>query len=130
MDNVLAYNGSVNISGSSEKIEYPYTINTITITNENGGVYKSAPTDSGFIVDVDITKNEERDSKDYFIVAVYSKDGSLLSLNYMKANISTNESFSCGVYIPRINGEIGEIKAFVWSSISDMMPLAESVSLK
>ncbi len=126
VDSVLSYNGSVSISGTAK---YPYTINAVKLTDENGNAYENAPADKSFIVDVDITKNEKRTAKDYFVVAVYGKDGSLLSMNYMNANIPTNESFSCRVNIPKLDKEIGCIKAFVWSTLGNMMPLAEYVQL-
>jgi hypothetical protein len=118
------------IPGSVKITLYPYEISQLILTDYTGNTLNFVPTNGNFISEVEVTKLLERNSRDYFVVAVYGKDGSLLSLNYMKANIPTNESFSCGVNIPKIDGEIGEIKTFVWNSLSDMVPLAESVSLK
>ena len=104
---------------------YPYTINSLKLVSENGEEYDTPPTDKSFIVDVDITKNSERESKDYFIVAVYDTDGALISMNYIKANLPTGSDFSCGVNIPKTDKTIGSIKAFVWDALGGMTPLAE-----
>ena len=109
---------------------YPYTINSLKPVSENGEEYDTPPTDKSFIVDVDITKNSERDSKDYFIVAVYDTDDALISMNYIKANLPTGSDFSCGVNIPRTDKTIGSIKAFVWDALGGMTPLAEGKTIE
>ena len=118
------------IGGSVVPAEYPYTINSLKLVSESGTEYDTPPTDKSFIVDVDITKNSERDSKDYFIVAAYDTDGSLISMNYIKANLPAGSNFSCGVNIPKTDKTIGSIKAFVWDALGGMTPLAEGKAIE
>lgn len=109
--------------------EYPYTINSIKLVSESGEEYDAPPADKSFIVDVDITEIVNRSSKDYFIVAVYDTNGALISMNYIKADLPANASFSCGVNISKTDKTIGSIKVFVWDALGSMETLAESKSL-
>ena len=72
-------------------------------------------------------KTAERSGQDCFIVAAYDENGALVSLNYIKADLPTGTSFSCGVNIPKTDEPIETIKAFVWNGLDTMAPLAKSV---
>ncbi len=107
----------------------PYVINSVRLVSESGEEYHVPPEGKSFIVDVNVKKFENRDNMDYFVVAVYGDDNSLVSLNYIKANLPQGSEFSAGVNIPKSEKRIGEVKAFVWDSFGGMTPLAEEVSL-
>ena len=105
---------------------YPYTINSLKLVSASGEEYDEIPTDTGFIVDMDVTKVADRSGRDYFIVAAYGENGALVSLNYIKADLPTGTSFSCGVNIPKTDELIETVKAFVWNGLGTATPLAES----
>ncbi len=107
---------------------YPYTINSLKLVSAGGGEYDEIPTNTGFIVDMDVTKIAERSGQDYFIVAAYD-DGTLVSLNYIKADLPTGTSFSCGVNMPKSDTPITNIKAFVWDALGTAAPLAQSAEI-
>ena len=50
---------------------YPYTINSLKLVSAGGEEYDEIPTDTSFIVDMDVTKIADRSGQDYFIVAAY-----------------------------------------------------------
>lgn len=106
---------------------YPYTINSLKLVSASGGEYDEIPIDTGFIVDMDVTKVADRSGQDYFIVAAYGENGALVSLNYIKADLPTGTSFSCGVNMPKTDELIETVKAFVWDGLGMATPLAESV---
>ena len=47
-------------------------------------------------------------------------------MNYIKADLPTGTSFSCGVNIQKSDTPIASIKAFVWDALGTMTPLAEN----
>ncbi len=105
---------------------YPYTINSLNLISASGEEYDEIPTDTSFIVDMDVTKVADRSGRDYFIVAAYGENGALVSLNYIKADLPTGTSFSCGVNMPKTDELIETVKAFVWDGLGMATPLAES----
>ena len=118
------------IEPTIEPAEYPYTINSLKLVSASGEQYDEIPTDTSFIVDMDVTKIAGRSGQDYFIVAAYDENGVLVSMNYIKADLPTGTSFSCGVNIQKSDTPIASIKAFVWDALGTMTPLAESVEYK
>ena len=125
------YDKDINVNFIKIKGEnYPYEITGLELTNLAGEETEYPKENTSFIVDVDITTITERDSKDYFIVAVYDTDDALISMNYIKANLPAGSGFSCGVNIPKTDKTIGSIKAFVWDALGGMTPLAEGKAIK
>lgn len=96
---------------------YPYIIQSISITNEIGTALDAAPTNESFIVDVEVLKNQTRDSRDYLIVSVYDTDGALLSTDYVYTKLTEGVTYSFGFNISAQTKEIGTIKACVSSSL-------------
>ena len=102
---------------------------------EMGGIYETgaelgtAPSDTGFIVNVSLTETEERADTDYLFIAVYDRNGHMLSLDYVSADFIKDTAYSFGFHIPAQSAEIGSIKAYVMDSFSDIRPLAASKEL-
>lgn len=109
--------------------QVPYQITGLFLTDTAGEPIDEAPLNTGFIAETEIKEIIERNEKDYFLVAVYGKDGELLNIDYVKADFIPNGTCSFGFYIPAQSAEIGSVKAFVWSSFTSTEPLAESKSL-
>lgn len=104
---------------------YPYEITGLSFTDTAGN--KLVPEENkSFIVEADIKKTAERSEKDYLFVAVYDTDGALLSLDYVKADLTMGHDYSFGFNIPAQSRKIGLIKAYVWNSFGSMEPLAET----
>ena len=115
--------------GKNVNVEYPYQINGLRITNTAGEVIEKIQNNTGFIVEADITKTEERNEKDYLFVAVYDTDGALISLDYVKAKFAVDGKCSFGFSIPPQEKSVGSVKAFVWNTFNSMEPLAENKTL-
>ena len=130
--NYMIVNGENNVVQLTEvnPETYPYTINSLKLVSANGEEYDEIPTDTIFIVDMDVTKVADRSRQDYFIVAAYDENNALASMNYIKADLPTGTSFSCGVNIQKSDTPIASIKAFVWDALGTMTPLAENVEYK
>ncbi len=129
--NYMIVNGENNVVQLTEvnPKTYPYTINSLKLVSASGEEYDEIPTDKGFIVDMDVTKVADRSGQDYFIVAAYGENGTLVSLNYIKADLPTGTSFSCGVNMPKTDELIDTVKAFVWDGLGTATPLAQSVEI-
>ncbi len=111
-------------------IEYPYTINGLSLVSVSGEALTAPPSDSAFMVNVELEKTKSRSAQDYLFVAVYDTRGALLSLNYVRANFTYNSGLEFGFYVPAQTRKIGSIKAFVWTGFNTEQPLCESVEIK
>ncbi len=109
--------------------EYSYSIKKMEILSSAGEELTEILNNTNFIVDVTINKKQERNEKDYVFVAVYGIDGTLLNLDYVKANFAVNSECSFGFNIPPLKETVGSIKAYVWNDFNSMKPLAGSKSL-
>ncbi len=126
--NYIIVNGENNVVQLTEvnPKTYPYTINSLRLVSASGEEYDEIPISTSFIVDMDVTKIAERSGQDHFIVAAYDENNALASMNYIKADLPTGTSFSCGVNIQKSDTPIASIKAFVWDALGTMTPLAEN----
>lgn len=113
----------------SEKPAYPYEIKNISIKSNSGTDLEHAPTNQGFVVNVDLLKQTDRDERDYVFVAVYGTQGELLSMNYVQAKLNVDFLYSFSINILAQPQPIGSVKAFVWNTFNSMQPLAESKNL-
>jgi hypothetical protein len=109
--------------------EEQYTIISLKLLDMQGTEINTPQTDSSYIAEMSIKENGKSNNEDCFAVAVYSKDGELLSINYAKMDIPTGSKVSFGIFIPKQSKTIGCVKAFAWDSFSGMKPLCESKEL-
>ena len=109
--------------------QYPYTITGLRFVDGTGEEIPKPEQGKSFIIEADILKITERDEKDYFFVAVYDENNTLMSLNYVKAKFSVDGDCSFGFNIPEQEKSIGSVKAFVWHSFSSSELLAEAKTL-
>ncbi len=114
----------------SPVVEYAYTISDVSLKNMSGNVLTAPPSDSPFMVNVELTETKSRSAQDYLFVAIYNTQGALLSLDYVQADFIFNHPASFGFYVPAQTQKIGSVKAFVWRSFNSEEPLAESKEIR
>ncbi len=117
------------VSGTVKITSYPYEISNTVLSSYSGEILEIVPQNGGFIVEAKVTEVLERNSRDYFIIAVYDTNGGLIGLNYIKMDVPSNTSISFGINIPQTDFDIGNITVFVWDSFSEMTPLAERINM-
>ena len=107
--------------------EKPYIVNSAKITDLSGNELAEIPNES-FYFEIDVTKNNASKESDCLIIAVYDDDNILIDLKYMKGLYNQNQTMIFGTMINSIDNKIGNIKGFVWNSISGMIPLSNSIT--
>lgn len=129
MDVTGTFDITVRARTEADPTEYPYEISEVSVVSELGESIGAIPDNSSFIVDVTVTKVQERNEKDYIFVAVYDVDGVLLSLDYVRSNFPVGSECSFGFSIPAQERQIGYIKAYTWNTFGSMKPLSESKTI-
>lgn len=114
----------VTITAVGDEKEYPYEITSIRLTDTAGEVIAGPNIGQSFIVETGISKLRERNEQDYLFVVVYDEDGSLMNIDYVKANFTIGGEYAFGFNVPPQNKKIGYVKAFVWNTFNSMEPLA------
>jgi hypothetical protein len=103
-----------------------YTVNRIFFTNLLGAEITN-PTESGFVVNVEVTRNFARNKNDYVIIAAYDSDGALINFTYLKPFMDTGKTNEMGAlfFVPA-DKRLGKVKSFVWNGMSTMEPLSNT----
>ena len=114
------------INSVEDAPKYPYTMTGLEIENASGTKLDTIPDNSGFIARLSFRETIQRDEEDCVIVAVYGKTGVLLSLDYMQTDFDTDKDYRVGFHISKQTEEIGQVKAFIWSSLSGA-PLCNTI---
>lgn len=99
-----------------------YTINSMTITDENNAPLDTIPENSDCYAEVSVTKNTERNEKDYIIIAMYDENGNLADVSYMRAFFIKDQTATFGKSF-NTKG-IKKIKSFIWSENLSLTPLS------
>lgn len=103
-----------------------YTIDFLQLLDSDGQALDSIP-DGGFYAEVNLTKEDS--AKDAVaVLTVYSKNGQMLDSYYLRTG-EKGGSYSLNTYVANTDGEAGEIRAFILSSIGNPEPLCPSVSV-
>ena len=104
-----------------------YTIDSLQLLDSDGQALDSIP-DGGFYAEVNLTK--EDGAKDAVaVLTVYSKSGQMLDSYYLRTG-EKGGSYSLNTYVANTDGEAGEIRAFILSSIGSPEPLCPSVTVQ
>ncbi len=98
--------------------KYAYTINSVTPSAE--GAEKG--------VKVNVTKNFDAGKSNMLLVAVYGSDGVLTAAKNGEVKAEIGET--CDVDIPIAYGEGDTVIVYLWSSFSQLKPLAKSYKMK
>lgn len=110
--------------------EYPYMINELSLKTSAGAELTSIPENTGFIVNTNFTKVQQRSETDYIFIAVYDTKSALVSLDYIQADFAENYTYNVGFYVAPHSEKIESVKAFIWNSFNDTKPLAETKTLE
>ena len=95
------------------------------LTADGSEAYTDIPKDTGFIVEASVMKTVSHAEDDYYIVAAYADDGSLVSMNYIYGMNYVNRLMRFGVNVNPNGRVIDKIKIFVWDDITGAVPLAD-----
>lgn len=104
-----------------------YMITSLNIVGSDGRPLNRIPS-GGFYAEADIKKADGAEDA-VMVLTVYSKNGQMLKSFYMRAN-SPDSAYSLGAYVDNADGEVGEIKAFLFPSLGSPTPLCPSVSVR
>ncbi len=97
--------------------ESDYTVDSLDFVAGgpvNGAIYAEAA----------VTKKTERDGKDTLVIAAY-KDGVMVDMTYMKGSFAKDQTVVFGGRLAVTDG--CTVRAFVWDSISGMVPLSNAI---
>ena len=102
-------------------------ITSLNIVGSDGRPLNRIPS-GGFYAEADIKKADGAEDA-VMVLTVYSKNGQMLKSFYMRAD-SPDSGYSLGAYVDNADGEVGEIKAFLFPSLGSPTPLCPSVSVR
>lgn len=106
----------------------PYTVNDVKIKDLSGNEVEEIP-EGSFYFEMDVTKNDNSKTSDSVIIAVYDENGIFIEGKYMSGIYNQNQTVTFGTMINSRGKTIGDIKGFVWNSISGMVPLSNSLGI-
>ena len=112
----------------SETNDNKYIINSVTMNNRDVE-YSRVPSKGNFYVNIYFEASESEFVPATALVAAYSEDGKLVSVNYEEITEDINLDGRCSVYIGACSTAISAVKIFIWNSIDGMKPLSESFSI-
>ena len=95
--------------------------------SETGETLSSIPENGNFIIQASYKKNTNRNTNDYFIIAYYDTNGSMIGFNYSLMNPTSGKNVAFGTLISQKDNKVSIVKAFVWDGLSSMNSLAESI---
>lgn len=119
---------SVGFAQVSETNDNKYIINSVTMNNRDVE-YSRVPSKGNFYVNIYFEASESEFVPATALVAAYSEDGKLVSVNYEEITEDINLDGRCSVYIGACSTAISAVKIFIWNSIDGMKPLSESFSI-
>ncbi len=94
-----------------------YTVNLISCEEVQNG---------GFRVRASVTKNSGREDIDAVVIALYDADGAMVDYIFMEAKFAQGQTVNFGGTVENAEGKT--IKAFVWDSLDNMIPLGNTAS--
>jgi len=121
-----AYTVSCTVTVTARPID-EYTIGRLSLRGPDGAALTEIPSTS-FYTEVTITKIAEADSAMVMLVS-YTTEGKMLDAVYLWADVPANTTYSLGAWIDHDKGHVGQVKAFLLSSLSNPLPLAASQSI-
>lgn len=126
IDGAILYAKWNSLSSSSRGTEYK--INSLTLRNTSNYEKIDSIPSSNFIAEISVT-NLSSVCTDTIIVVTYDENGAMIDMTYMYASIDIGETTALGTLIKNTDGNVSKVKAFVWSTLNSLKPLAESVEI-
>ena len=134
-DTIWGINKNINNGYPYLLWEYPnlevdnyYSVNNVKITDLSGNELDEIPDDS-FYFEINVTKNDNLKNADCLIIAVYDESNVLMDIKYMSGVYYQNQTMTFGTMINKTDKKIGNIKGFVWDSVTGMTPLSNSLEI-
>ena len=115
------------VSGDEGRNGVEYVINNILL--RDGSTYEpvSGIPAGKLLAEISVT-NLCSTHTDTVMLVTYDKDGRMLDLGFLYAGVPVGSTFTFGMEVDNTDGKVGEIKAFVLSSLNSTLPLAEAKS--
>lgn len=112
---------------SAEDSDYYYQL-AVKVKEKDGTVLVSPELNTSYLAEISVIETAQRDTADYFIVAIYGVSGKLLSMQYAYADLDTDEdkTTTFGFTIPKSDEYIAKVCAYAWDGLGTMTPLAAS----
>lgn len=107
----------------------PYTVSNVKIKDASGNELLEFPNDS-FYFEIDVVKNDNSKDVDSLIIAVYDENDVMIDVKYMSGVYYQNQEITFGTMVNKTDKKIGNVKAFVWNSLSGLIPLSNSLGIK
>ena len=101
------------------------TINSINILDSSSNLLTALPSTS-FVAEVDVTNNAQTGAFTVMI-STFDSDGKLLDLRYLYANPKVGTSIKLGASISNASGKVAKIKAMVFDTANNFVPLTSDV---
>ncbi len=132
--NVEKINGTITLKGSVNS-NLSASIDSTAVTDADGNTIDEDSDISGDVVanvtvdGVEGMPENQTSVKTNIILAVYGKNGSLITVSQSEADLTDATSvFSAAVSIPE-GADVGSVKLMIWNSLSDMAPIVPVTSL-
>ena len=105
-----------------------YSLLSLTLRDGSGKIITSIPA-GNFYAEAKVKKVKNADPALIMLVA-YTREGKMLSTAYLRADVPIGTSYDLGSWIDNEDGKVGEVKAFLLSSLNNPIPLSEAISVK
>lgn len=105
-----------------------YMLISLSLKNSEGNLLDTIPA-GGFYAEAKVKKLQD-DEPALVMLVTYTAEGQMLSTAYLQADVPTGSTYSHGSYISNADGKVGEVKAFILSSLGNPISLGESISVK
>lgn len=105
-----------------------YTLTGTAVKNTDGEKITEIPAGS-FFAEINAVKNDNSKTADTLVIAVYDENGKFIDVKFLSGIYYRNQQVSFGAMFDNTDGNIAEIKAFVWDSVNGMTPLSD-ISVK
>lgn len=107
----------------------PFVIDVVRIMSADHTMSWSAPPDEDMFYGEATVENLSYDGIATIVLVCYDYDGRLRETRYLYGSLSIGQEFTFGASFSNKDRKAAKIKAFVWSNLTDLTPLAEGVSL-
>lgn len=102
-----------------------YTIDSVAVRSPLTNSLLDAIPHNDFYAEVAVT-NVSSNSTDLLLLAVYAENGEMIDLSFLYANPQVGQTVTFGTLVDNDDGRAYRIKAFMWSSLVNPVPLAEA----
>ena len=122
LPNIFVFASDIDVS------DYTYVVDNMTFYK---GDKQINSLDGATEVAVDVTRRVAGGESDRLIISTHTDDGEFLGMYSVVHQVDFGRTSTVRVFMNVPDGKtVGEVKAYVWKSFSDMTPLSNSLSSK